>query len=78
VILWTGVDEVFDLWVDVGVVFVEDSAALRNSQEEESTCWLPILLTPTSLLTSLLNLSPFTSPRPPSPLRVPRDNLRTN
>ena len=40
-ILWTEVG--LFLWVEVGVELVDESAALRNSQDEEST-WTKIIL----------------------------------
>ena len=40
-ILWTEVESL--LWVEVGVELVEESAALRNSQDEEST-WMAIII----------------------------------
>ena len=40
-ILWTGVESL--LWVEVGVELVEESAALKNSQDEEST-WMTIIV----------------------------------
>ena len=66
-------------WQRLGTPKTRNPPGWRSSKwlKKDFTCWLPSLPTPTSLLTSLLNLSPpFTSPLP-SP-RLPRDSFRTN
>ena len=40
-LLWAEVESL--LWVEVGVELVDESAALRNSQDEEST-WMTIIV----------------------------------